>query len=256
MIYFASDIHLGAGDARTAREVERRFVAWLDAVSRDAEAIYLLGDIFDFWFEYRRVVPQGFVRTLGKIAELTDRGIRVVFFTGNHDMWVGDYLTRECGMEIHTTPQLLELAGCRIFAAHGDNMNIDSQPLLKLLNRTFRSRTLRFLFSWGLHPDLAMKFGRWWSGKSRKRHNEADRRAAETGCGGGFDASLTEPLIAYAREYALTHEVDHFIFGHMHFARDYRDGKLHVVHLGCWEKNPAYAVLDAEGHLTLKTLEA
>ena len=239
MIYFASDIHLGAGDVRTAREVERRFVAWLDMVSRDAEAIFLVGDIFDFWFEYRRVVPQGFVRTLGKIAELTDRGIRVVFFTGNHDMWVGDYLTRECGMEIHTGPQLLELAGCRVFVAHGDNMNIDSQPVLKLLNRTFRSRTLRFLFSWGVHPDWAMKFGRWWSGKSRKRHNDADRQAVETGCGGGFDASLTESLIAYAREYALTHEVDHFVFGHMHFARDYRDGKLHVVHLGCWEKNPA-----------------
>lgn len=92
MIYFASDIHLGAGDPATARRTERRFTAWLDAVSRDAEAIYLLGDLFDFWFEYRRVVPQGFVRTLGKLAELTDRGVRVVFFTGNHDMWVGDYL--------------------------------------------------------------------------------------------------------------------------------------------------------------------
>ena len=125
MIYFASDIHLGAGDVRTAREVERRFVAWLDMVSRDAEAIFLVGDIFDFWFEYRRVVPQGFVRTLGKIAELTDRGIRVVFFTGNHDMWVGDYLTRECGMEIHTGPPLLELAGCRVFVVPGDHMNID-----------------------------------------------------------------------------------------------------------------------------------
>ena len=104
MIYFASDIHLGAGDPATARCTERRFTAWLDAVSRDAEAIYLLGDLFDFWFEYRRVVPQGFVRTLGKLAELTDRGVRVVFFTGNHDMWVGDYLHRECGVEIHTEP--------------------------------------------------------------------------------------------------------------------------------------------------------
>ena len=94
MIYFASDIHLGAGDPATARCTERRFTAWLDAVSRDAEAIYLLGDLFDFWFEYRRVVPQGFGRTLGKLAELTDRGVRVVFFTGNHDMWVGDYLPR------------------------------------------------------------------------------------------------------------------------------------------------------------------
>lgn len=100
-----------------------------------------------------------------------------------------------------------------------------------------------------------MRFGHWWSGKSRKRHNDADRRAAETGGPGGFDASLTEPLIAYARSYATTHEVDDFVFGHMHFARDYRDGALHVVHLGCWEKNPAYAVLDNRGVLSLRRLE-
>lgn len=128
MYYFASDIHLGAGDPETARRTERRFVAWLDAAGRDAEAIFLLGDIFDFWFEYRRVVPKGFVRTLGKLAELTDRGVRVVFFTGNHDMWVGDYLARECGVEIHTAPQEVTLAGQRLFLAHGDNMRIEGQP--------------------------------------------------------------------------------------------------------------------------------
>ena len=255
MIYFASDIHLGAGDERQARETERLFVRWLDGAARDAEAIFLVGNIFDFWFEYRRVMPKGFVRTLGKLAELTDRGIRVVFFTGNHDMWVTDYLTRECGVEICTSPQLMTLAGRRVFVAHGDNMRIDGQPMLKLLNRIFRSRTLRVLFSWGLHPDLALKFGHWWSGKSRKAHNAADRRAAETGEGGGFDASLTEPLIAYARDYARDHEVDHFVFGHMHYARDYREGSLHVVNLGCWEKNPAYAVLDDAGEMTLKRLE-
>lgn len=255
MIYFASDIHLGAGSEKEARATERLFVRWLDEAARDAEAIFLVGDIFDFWFEYKRVVPKGFVRTLGKLAELTDRGIRVVFFTGNHDMWVTDYLTRECGVEIYTSPQLMTLAGRRVFIAHGDNMRIDGQPMLKLLNRIFRSRTLRVLFSWGLHPDLALKFGHWWSGKSRKAHNAADRRAVETGAGGGFDASLTEPLIDYARDYARDHEVDHFVFGHMHYARDYREGALHVVNLGCWEKNPAYAVLDDAGEMTLKRLE-
>ena len=253
MYYFASDIHLGAGDEHFARAVERRFVAWLDKVSGDAEAIFLVGDIFDFWFEYRRVVPKGFVRTLGKLAELTDRGVRVLFFTGNHDMWVGDYLTRECGMEVYTSPQVMTLAGKKVFIAHGDNMNIDGQPMLKLLNRIFRSRTLKWLFSWGVHPDLAMKFGYWWSGKSRKRHNAADEEAVRTGRGGGFDASLTEPLIDYARQYAATHDIDHFVFGHMHFPRDYREGRLHVVNLGCWEKNPACAVLDAAGEMTLES---
>ncbi len=244
MIYFASDVHLGAGDPASARGVEQRFVAWLDEAGRDAEAIFLVGDIFDFWFEYRRVVPQGCVRTLGKLAELTDRGIRVIFFTGNHDMWVGDYLARECGVEICTAPRLMTLHGRQIFVAHGDNMNIAHLPMLRLMNAIFRSKTLRILFSWGVHPDLAMRFGRWWSGKSRKSHNDA----------GGFDASLTEPLIAYAREYAQTHAVDDFIFGHMHFARDYRESGLHVVNLGCWEKNPAVGVLNDSGELTLKYL--
>lgn len=244
MYYFASDIHLGAGDDKSARAVERRFVAWLDAAARDAEAIFLVGDIFDFWFEYRRVVPKGFVRTLGKLAELTDRGVRVVFFTGNHDMWVGDYLTRECGLEIYTSPQVLTLSGKKIFIAHGDNMNIDGQPVLKFLNTVFRSRTLRWLFSWLLHPDLAMRFGHWWSGKSRKSHGAEE-----------LDVSLTEPLIEYARRYAAEHDVDHFVFGHMHFPRDYREQGLHVINLGCWEKYPSCAVLDASGGMILKMLE-
>ena len=109
MYYFASDIHLGAGGEAFAQQTERRFVRWLDDAAQDAEAIFLVGDVFDFWFEYRGVVPKGFVRTLGKLAELTDRGIRVVFFTGNHDMWVGDYLARECGVEIYTSPQQFRL---------------------------------------------------------------------------------------------------------------------------------------------------
>ena len=127
MYYFASDIHLGAGGEAFAQQTERLFVRWLDDAAQDAEAIFLVGDVFDFWFEYRGVVPKGFVRTLGKLAELTDRGIRVVFFTGNHDMWVGDYLARECGVEIHTSPQQFCLNGKNVFIAHGDNMNIDSR---------------------------------------------------------------------------------------------------------------------------------
>ena len=131
---------------------------------------------------------------------------------------------------------------------------VDGMPMLKLLNRIFRSRTLKWLFSWGVHPDWALRFGSWWSGKSRKGHNAESVRGTMmtepyTGpCG----EPHTEPLIAYAREYAETHEVDHFVFGHMHFPRDYRDGRLHVVNLGCWAENPSYAVLDGTGELTLK----
>ena len=140
MVWFASDIHLGGGEAAVARATERRFVAWLDRAAREAHTVVLAGDVFDFWFEYGRVVPQGCVRALGKLAELTDRGLRVVFFTGNHDMWVGDYLARECGLEIHTRPEVLELEGQRIFVAHGDNMNIRGDLKLVLLNKIFRSQ--------------------------------------------------------------------------------------------------------------------
>ncbi len=164
-VYFASDVHLGGGDPAAARAVERKFLAWLDLAGKDAEAILLVGDIFDFWFEYRRVIPTGYARVLGKLAELTDRGVRVVLFTGNHDMWTGDCLARECGVEVCTSPQVMTLCGRRIFIAHGDNMQIDGQPLLKLLNRVFRSRALRWLFSWGVHPDWAVRFGRWGSGQ-------------------------------------------------------------------------------------------
>lgn len=247
MYYFASDIHLGAGDEHSARAVERRFVAWLDKVSGDAEAIFLVGDIFDFWFEYRRVVPKGFVRTLGKLAELTDRGVRVVFFTGNHDMWVGDYLTRECGMEVYTSPQVMTLAGKKVFIAHGDNMNIDDKPLLRLMNTIFRSKTARRIFSWTVHPDLALRFGHWWSGKSRKTH------AAET-----LTRDSLGFLIDYARRYEAQHpDTDYIIFGHMHYACDYREDGLHVLFLGSWdEANPVYGVIDGEGEAELKTFES
>ncbi len=241
MIYFASDIHLGAGDPATARCTERRFTAWLDAVSRDAEAIYLLGDLFDFWFEYRRVVPQGFVRTLGKLAELTDRGVRVVFFTGNHDMWVGDYLHRECGVEIHTEPQVVTLAGKRLFLAHGDNMKIDHLPVLRFMNAVFRSKTIRFLFHGSCIPT-----GRCVSGSGGAASPAKSHLVSEMG------DHITDPLIEYAREYAGAERPDYFIFGHMHQPRDYSEGNLRVLCLGEWHSDPVYAVIDSEGNASLK----
>ncbi|MBQ6580825.1 MAG: UDP-2,3-diacylglucosamine diphosphatase, partial [Alistipes sp.] len=170
MYYFTSDVHLGAGDETFSRRTEQRFVKWLDKVAEDADAIFLVGDIFDFWFEYGRVIPKGFVRVLGKLAELTDRGIKIYFFIGNHDMWCRDYLEKECGVKTFFKPQHMTLAGKEVFIAHGDNMNVGNQPMLRLMNTCFRSRILRKLFSWCVHPDLALKFGQWWSGKSRKSH--------------------------------------------------------------------------------------
>ena len=243
MYYFASDVHLGAGDELTSRRTEQRFVAWLDMVAKDAEEIFLVGDIFDFWFEYNYVIPKGFVRALGKLAELADKGVKITFITGNHDMWAKDYLERECGIKTFFTPQTVELAGKRLFVAHGDNMNIKNQPVLRLMNATFRSRIARVLFSWLVHPDLALKFGKWWSGKSRKSHS------MET---------LTEKsldfLIDYARGYkAENPTTDYIIFGHMHYPYDLSQEQLRVLFLGCWEGDATYAALDSEGNIELKT---
>lgn len=241
MYYFVSDVHLGSGDAAAARQIESRFAAWLDAIAPDAEALFILGDLFDFWFEYKRVIPKASVRVLGRLASLTDRGVRVVFLTGNHDMWVRDFFEKECGMEVHTSPQTVRLAGKRIFMAHGDNLNIDGRPLLRLMNAVFRSKVLRVLFSSLIHPDCALRFGQWWSGKSRKSHDVEE-----------LGEHITDPLVAYAREYRAPERPDYFIFGHMHQPRDYSEGDLRVLCLGEWVHNPVYAAMDREGRIALK----
>lgn len=244
MVYFASDIHLGGGDPDAARRTEQRFLAWLDCVSADAETICLVGDVFDFWFEKGTRIPDGYDRVLEKFRALTDRGIRLIFLTGNHDMWLNGYFERACGMEVYRKPQLMQLGGKRVFVAHGDNMNIRNKPGLRLLNFFFRSRVARFLFERLTPYGVILRFGRWWSRSSGEKRGDSPS-----------DPSVTEPLIEYARKYAAAHEVDHFLFGHMHCPRDYREGALHTVHLGGWEKCPTYAVLDEQGCLTLKAFD-
>lgn len=243
MYYFVSDIHLGAGTPQEQHRTERAFCRWLDMVSDDARAIYLMGDIFDFWFEYKRVVPQGFVRVLGRLAALAERGVELHMFIGNHDMWCGDYLMRECGVTLHFKPEVVQLAGLRLHLAHGDNMNIKRQPMLRLMNTVFHSSVARWLFRWLIHPDLAMKFGHWWSGKSRKSHSK-DHITPES----------LEFLIDYARTYKQQNpSTDYVVFGHMHYPYDHREAGLRVVFLSSWEREVKYATLDGEGNIELKT---
>lgn len=244
MIYFVSDIHLGAGTPSESRRTESAFCRWLDMVAADAQTIYLLGDIFDFWFEYRRVVPQGFTRVLGRLSDLSARGVRVVLYTGNHDMWCYDYLTRECGIEIVRGPKVESIQGMRLHLAHGDNMNIKGQPMLRLMNAFFRSRIARQIFSWLLHPDLALKFGKWWSGKSRKSHS-----------GDVITPEKLGFLIDYAREhYQQNGDTDGYIFGHMHYPYSVVEGKFRVLFLSDWSSPVAYyAQMDEANNLELKT---
>lgn len=239
MHYFVSDIHLGSGDREEQRRVESLFLDFLAKIEADAETLFLVGDIFDFWFEYKQVVPKGFVRVLGRLAELSDKGIRVVMLTGNHDMWVGDYLTEECGIELYTTPQRFTLAGKELFVAHGDNMNIKGKPVLRAMNAMFRSKCLRWLASGLIHPNCFMRFGKWWSGKSRKSHGEAQ------------SATVLQPLIDFAVEYGKEQKVDYFVFGHMHYPADVTT-EQRILFMGDWHSQPNYIALDNEGKIELK----
>jgi UDP-2,3-diacylglucosamine hydrolase len=247
MYYFASDIHLGLGGGVSALEREKLLVRWLDEVSADAKGIALVGDVFDFWFEWRRVVPRGFSRLLGKLSELTDRGVKISFFTGNHDMWVYGYLQDECGVTVHERPEVFEAYGKKLFVAHGDNLYLrGTKPWrVKLVNSFLYSRCLRWAFATLVHPDVAMRLGLWWSGKSRKAQQVSHR----------FDGE-GEYLIQYAREYCRCVNVDYFIFGHLHTPVDYDmgDGRRAVV-LGEWLHRPSYAVFGPDGKIELKNYE-
>jgi UDP-2,3-diacylglucosamine hydrolase len=241
MYYFVSDTHLGLSSERDPRQRERLFVSWLEEVSLDAEAIFLVGDIFDFWFEYRRVVPKGFVRLLGKLAELSDRGIKLHFFTGNHDMWTAGYLRDEIGMEVHYAPEVFSLSGKRVFVAHGDNIYPRGvkAPMLRTMNAFFRSKCARRIVSRVVHPDLFMKWGQLWSSSSRKsKQIKTPFRGEE------------EWLVRYAREYLNGGEnrVDYFVFGHLHCASRYPlGGGVTAFFMGEWIEEPTYVTLDKDG---------
>lgn len=245
MIYFVSDIHLGCVDAAVSRRAERAFCRWLDMVAKDAKAIYLLGDIFDFWFEYRTVAPQGYVRVLGRLAELTDRGVEVVFYAGNHDMWCLDYLTRECGVRVVLKPEVESIAGRSVHLAHGDNMNIKGQPMLRLMNSLFRSGVARWLFRWLIHPDFSMRLGRMFSGKSRKSHSNEIPSLA-----------VLEPLKQYAKEHHKANgDVATYIFGHMHIPHHAVCEGVEMLFLSDWSREEAtYAQMDGSS-VELKTFK-
>ena len=238
MHYFVSDIHLGSGNTAEQRRVERLFLDFLTQIEGDAETLFLVGDIFDFWFEYKEVVPKGFVRVLGRLAELSDKGVRVVMLTGNHDMWVGDYLVEECGIEIYTKPQTFSLAGKEIFVAHGDNMNIKGKPVLQLMNKMFRSPRLRRWASRIIHPDKFIRFGKWWSSKSRKSHGAVQ------------SAEILNPLIEYAVEVGKRQKIDYFVFGHLHYVADISKEER-ILFLGDWHTQPSYIILDDKGEIQL-----
>ena len=234
--YFVSDVHLGAPALKNNREREKLFVKWLDKAAEDAGEIFLLGDIFDFWYEYKKVAPRGFVRTLGKIAEITDSGIPVHFFTGNHDVWVYNYLPTETGVIVHREPIEIQINNKTFFLGHGDGLDKNEKGYL-LLKRIFTSKTAQFLFS-QLHPNIAFWFGHEWAKHSRLSKG----MEPEISKGPEFESSVT-----FAKKYSATKQIDYFIFGHRHILMDEEiKPNVRVLIIGEWFNHFSYAVFDGE----------
>src|SRR5690606_6954469 len=209
-IYFASDFHLGVPDYLSSRERENRIVRWLDRIKSDASEIFLLGDIFDFWFEYAAVVPRGFIRLQGKLAELTDSGIKVVMFKGNHDMWMFDYLPKELGVEIISDDLIIERMGKKFYLHHGDGLG-PGDSKYKMLKKIFRSRFCQWLFA-RLHPNLGVSIAKSWSLKSRLANNKKEVFESEEG----------EWLVSYSKDLLKKEHFDFLVFGHRHLPLNIR----------------------------------
>jgi len=242
-IYFASDFHLGVPTYEKSLEREKRIVRWLDEIKQDAEEIYLMGDMFDFWFEYKHVVPKGFVRLLGKIAEITDSGIPVTFFTGNHDMWMFDFFPKELGVKLYREPIVREYNGKKFFLGHGDGLGPGDRGY-KFIKKVFANPVCQWLFA-RLHPNFAMGMAHYWSKKSRLANGTSDEK---------FTGEENEWLIVYAKEVLKQQHYDYFIFGHRHLPLDINLGNSRYINLGEWIKYNTYAVFDGV-NLELKSFD-
>lgn len=235
--YFISDAHLGCRAMSHHRTQERRLVNFLSAIKDKAEAVFLLGDIFDFWFEYRDVVPKGFTRLLGKISELTDSGVEVHFFVGNHDMWVGDYLEKECGVIIHTGCSTIELCGKEFYLGHGHKLDEQEDNLLtRFMYWCFESKFLRVMAKW-IHPRWFIDFGYQWAKHSRESHEQPSPYRGED----------KEGLVLFAKKYLQTHPtINYFIFGHRHIELDTYVDSSRLMIIGNWYDLFTYCVYDGE----------
>lgn len=234
-IYFVSDVHLGAPALTNNHQRELKFAHWLDEINDDVSELYLMGDIFDFWWEYKKVVPRGFTRILGRIANLTDRGIPVYFFPGNHDLWVFDYLPSELGVIVHRNEIVREINGKKFFLAHGDGLDADDVGYLRL-KKIFTNRNLQWWFS-RLHPNFALHIAHKWSKSSRM---------AKLGKEEEFNVN-NDGIYKFAENYLKQESIDYFIFGHRHKMINYQiNENSRFVLLGDWISNFSYGVFDGE----------
>jgi UDP-2,3-diacylglucosamine hydrolase len=243
-IYFISDAHLGSLLVKDPRAHEKKLVDWLDSVKSDATAIYLLGDMFDFWYEYRTVVPKGFVRFLGKLAELTDAGIEIHFFTGNHDIWTFGYLENEIGLIIHTKEEVLQIGNKRFFLAHGDGLHAEKRGF-EILRKIFHNKFLQKLFRY-VPAQLGQEFGYNWSRSNREKILHLENK---------FQGEQNENLVVFSKKYLETNDVDFLIFGHRHIPLDLQlKDQKRVVILGDFVSIFSFGVFDGE-HFNLEYVD-
>jgi len=232
-IYFASDFHLGIDVKNTSREREQQLVRWFDEIKSDAEELYLVGDLFDFWFEYKQAVPKGYVRFLGKLAELRDQGIKIFIFTGNHDMWIFDYFEKEFDIPTYRAPISKTIKGKKFYIGHGDGLGPGDHSY-KFLKKIFSNKLCQWAFA-RLHPNFGIGLANYFSQRSRNSKDHVVQFYGEK-----------EWLTVHAEEVNQKNAHDFYIFGHRHLPIDYtlEDQKARYINLGDWMNNNSYAVFD------------
>lgn len=233
-IFFLSDFHLGAPDPVASLQREKRIVRFLDSIRDQAEHIFLVGDMFDFWFEYSTVVPRGYVRILGKLAELTDAGIHLHFFVGNHDMWMRNYFQTELNIPVYFEPRTFDFNGKKFYVGHGDGQGPGDHGY-KFLKKIFRNRVCQWMFG-VIPPAIGMGIANYFSRKSRTFTSGTPER---------FLGEANEWLLIYSKEVLQREFYDYFIFGHRHLPLDILiDGQSRYINLGEWISYNTYAVFD------------
>ena len=241
-VYFLSDFHLGAPNELESRKREDRIVRFLNNAKNDAAAFFIVGDIFDFWFEYKTVVPKGFVRILGCLAQISDAGIPLHIFTGNHDLWMNDYLSKELNAKVYFEPHSFTLGSKQFLIGHGDGLGPGDYGY-KRLKKVFTNPFCQWLFRW-LHPDAGIRLANYFSAKSRVKTGSSDEV---------FLGEDKEWLIVYSKEQAKKMDVDYFVFGHRHFAIDFTiNDRTRYINLGDWIRLNTYGVFDGEKMQLLK----
>ncbi|MGM9803346.1 MAG: UDP-2,3-diacylglucosamine diphosphatase [Muribaculaceae bacterium] len=244
LTYFLSDVHLGAGYIANARQHQLTLVRWLDSIKHNAEQLFLLGDILDYWFEYRHVVPRGYTRFFGKLAELADSGVKITWLTGNHDIWIFDYLPQELGIEVVDGPITREIGGKTFFLDHGDNVGKQDRSYT-IMRSIFRNRLCQWLYS-GVHPRWTVPFAQAWSKDNRVKRNQQY-------INNSISVALRR-LIDFSEEHSAAHpEVDFYVYGHLHRMVDHTlsTGKQLVV-LGDWIEQNSFATFNGNSLIMQK----